>query len=611
MQALIPDSVIEAVLKGHDIVEVAGRHVTLTKRGRNYVGLCPFHSEKTPSFSVSPEKQIFKCFGCGKGGNVIHFVMEAEGLSYPEAVRQLAEELKIGWRWDGRPGESERQRELSRIVEAHELAAKWYHNILLHTDAGRPAMDYLKSRGFTLRLIETFGIGFAPPMRDKLSQFLSLRGFPLDLMAKGGLVRAQEEGGYADLFRGRIMFPIRDPEGRVVAFAGRLLGEGQPKYLNTPDAPQFNKSRMLYNLDQAKADIRRSGRVVLFEGYVDVIKAWEAGVNIGVASMGTSLTEQHGAVIRRFAREAVICYDGDDAGQAAALKSLALLEKQGLKVRVAVLPRGMDPDEYIARHGPEPFVHQVIDQPLSSVRFRLLRLQGEHQMQTEDGRLGYIRAALNVIAALQSPTEREHYIAELANEFGYAPETLRQECNEIREKLQKNRRMGGNNPVWWNNVMNNSGGAKASPALLPAYCNAERNLLAIMMHDPEITSYVEVKLGDAFNIEAHAALAAYIYAFYAEQSEPDIRKLLASMDSDLSGLASEISMLYSSEAVSEQAVDDYIREIQKVPVMRVIQQKKKEMAQAERANDLAHASQLGIEIIALERQLKSLHQEKF
>jgi DNA primase len=606
----IPEHVIESILQRVDIVDIVGRYVSLTKQGKNYSGLCPFHSEKTPSFLVSPDKQIFKCFGCGKGGDVFRFLMNIEGISFPEAVKTLGEEAGVAYAWQraAEPATPE-QLERRKLLEAHELAAKWYHSILMNTDAGRPAMDYLTKRGFSLKSIETFQIGYAPPMRDKLLQFLSSKHFEADLLERGGLLRSTEHG-YVDLFRDRIMFPIHDPSGKVVAFAGRVLNEGNPKYLNSPDSPIFSKSRLLYNLHQAKAEIRKSKQAVLFEGYADVIKAREAGVLNGIAAMGTSFSDKHAAILERMAEEIVICYDGDEAGQAAALKSLQLLEKRRTAVRIAMLPRRLDPDEYISAHGAEAFRREVIEGAVSPAAYRLIRLRGQYKLSDGEGRLRYIRGALQVIAGLSSPTEREHHLRGLSDEFDYSLETLKQECALLRQELEKKQRIGDNNDNPWNNVMNNGRTAESAPALLPAYHNAERRLLAIMMHEPETTAYVAQQLGDGFHVEAHAALAAYIYAFYADHDRPSVSLFIGSLQEELADLASDISMLYSKETSNRQAVDDYIREIRKYPVMRLIEEKKKQMLQAERSGDLLSAAQIGSEIITLEKQMKSLQREK-
>ncbi|GIQ65354.1 hypothetical protein PACILC2_39220 [Paenibacillus cisolokensis] len=375
--ARIPESVIAAVLRSHDIVETVGKYVHLTKHGKYMKGLCPFHSEKTPSFTVTPEKQIFHCYGCGKGGDVIRFVAEIEGYSFPEAVKTMAEQAGIPVSWSApSAGPSPVDSARDKLREAHELAAKFYHYLLLNTAQGREAMAYLRSRGIGEKLIDRFVIGYAPKGWDTLAKFLESRKFDLGLMEKGGLLAAKQDGsGFVDRFRGRIMFPIWSRDGKVIAFGGRILGDGQPKYLNSPETPLFAKSRLLYNFHQARPAIRKSGTVVLFEGYMDVIKAWSAGVANGVATMGTALTPEHAAALRPHADEAIICYDGDAAGQNAVLKTVPLLERAGLRVSVAMLPGGLDPDEFIDKYGPEAFVRETLEHPVSVTKFKLIYLR--------------------------------------------------------------------------------------------------------------------------------------------------------------------------------------------------------------------------------------------
>src|SRR5690554_2607256 len=258
MSNKIPEEVIAAVLKHHDIVETVGKYVHLTKQGRNYKGLCPFHSEKTSSFTVSPEKQIFRCFGCGAGGHVIKFVMDIEGYSFPEAVRLMAKEAQISVQWEETSvQETEEQKELSTIIAAHELAIKIYKYVLKNSVEGHAALEYLRGRGFTDHVIDEFQIGYAPASWDTLVRYLTKNQFDSELMEKGGLISAkQDQSGYVDRFRDRIMFPIHNHQGKPIALSGRIVGEGQPKYLNSPETPVFNKSRTLFNLHRARSDIR-------------------------------------------------------------------------------------------------------------------------------------------------------------------------------------------------------------------------------------------------------------------------------------------------------------------------------------------------------------------
>nr|WP_239617405.1 DNA primase [Cohnella mopanensis] len=602
---MIPQSVIDEVLSRHEISETVGKYVHLTKNGKYLKGLCPFHSEKTPSFTVTPEKQIFHCYGCGKGGNVIKFVMEMEGESFPEAVKALAEEagIPITWTTANHEEPSAFHKEKKILIEAHEYSSKLYHYLLRNMEVAKPAREYLMSRGFTDTLIEQFGIGYAPARWDTLTQALERKGYaPAEMEAGGLLSRRQESEGYVDRFRDRIMFPIHDAAGQIVAFAGRLLSDGQPKYLNSPETALFNKSKTLYRLHEARPAIRRSRQAVLFEGYVDVIKAWSAGVHNGVATMGTALTGEHAAVLKRFADEVILCYDGDDAGQAAAHKSIPLLEEAGFRVRVSVLPNRMDPDEYISSHGDEPFVREFIEGAVSAVKFQLIYLRKSHILLEEDGRIRYLRDAVRIVARRDSPTERELLLKELAQEFGVSLDTLKQESFEYRQ--QEKLGNAGDIPAGsWNNVWNEKRSASKNPPLGAAHVNAERQLLSWMMQDKETALLVQQKLGERFHVEDHAALAAYLYAYYAQNNDPDVGRFVAVLQDDrLERTASAIALI--DIPFGERELEDCIRTIGRASLAREVERLTEELNRAQRAGDYSRATQMGIEIIALEKQRK-------
>lgn len=609
----IPEEVIEAVLKRHDIVDVIGRHVHLSKQGHYMKGLCPFHSEKSPSFTVTPEKQIYRCFGCNVGGNLIRFVMEIEGLSFSEAITKLAEEADIPITWEEASEEqNEQQQEKVTLLKAYDFAAKLYHYILGNTEQGKVAKGYLASRGISDKLIDTFQIGYAPAMWDTLVQQLVKREFDLTLMEKGGLISAKHEGtGYVDKFRERIMFPICDAAGKVIAFGGRSMGDAQPKYLNSPETTLFNKSRTMYNLHLARPNMRKLQQAVLFEGYVDVIKAWEAGISNGVATMGTALTKEHAALLNRNADQIVVCYDGDNAGQSAAFKSIPILEETGSRVTVAMLPDGKDPDDYVKQYGFDRFVREIIEPAVPSMKYKLLYIRKNFKLHEDGDRLRYLQSAVKLISELHSPMEREHYLKQLASEFPDSSyEAMKLDLHEILLQSEKNRPDGDNKPILWNNVMNNGRTAertrKKTPSLLPAYHNAERLILAVMMHDRDVCGHVEEQLGDQFNVEAHAVLAAYLYAYYAQNAEPDASRYIAMLqDEQLESLASSIVMMGAGHGMNEQVIDDYIRQIRKVPMQEEIERKKEERVRAEREGDHLRAAQIAVEIIALEKRLKS------
>jgi DNA primase len=603
----IPDPIIEAVLKHHDIVDVVGKFVHLSKQGRYMKGLCPFHSEKSPSFTVTPEKQIFYCYGCHMGGNSIHFLKEIEGLSFGEAVRQMAEEANIPVGWET-PNEqqSEKQIEKMKLLQAYELSAKLYHHVLLNTVQGKEAMQYLRMRGLSDKWIDFFQIGYAPQAWDTLAQFLEKRQFMLPLMEQGGLLSARSSGGYVDKFRDRILFPICDVKGRVIAFGGRAMGDVQPKYMNSPESMLFNKSSSLYNFHQARTTIRKNRQVVLFEGYVDVIKAWEAGVANGVATMGTALTEEHAERLKRNADEVVICYDGDKAGQTAAYKSIATLEKAQLHVKIAMLPDGLDPDEYIDAHGAESFQREVIESAVPTIKYKLLFERKKFNLQQVDGKRQYLNVAIRMIAELSSPIDREHYARELSADFQYSMDAIKQEMNEQRQEFLKKQQIGDNKHQSWNNDMNIGRVSKQALPLLKAFHISEKKLLAAMIHDKQIAEYVQKRLDDHFNVEAHAALAAYLYAYYAQGNEPDASRYIATLqDEQLESAASSILMLEDNEANNAQAIDDYIRAILNYPQQQAIEQKSQEAIRAQQAGDITLAVQIQKEIITLKQRLKS------
>ena len=371
MYAEISEDIIERIRSENDIVDVVEEYVSLKKQGRNYFGLCPFHGEKSPSFSVTKEKQIFHCFGCGKGGNVITFLMEIESLNFLEAVRILADKVNISLPEQHNSYRQSRavSEETENILSAYDWLTKYYYHLLKYSDDGKIGKQYLLDRGITEDTLDAFQLGYATTNSDFTVEFLLKKGFHQQSLVKAGLLSTRNNQEFTDVFRGRIIFPIRNHLGRVVAFGGRAFQGEEPKYLNSPEHELFQKGNILYNFDAAKKHIRKTKEAVIFEGYMDVLAAHQAKVVNGVATLGTALTTNQAKLLQRYVDTVVICYDADQAGIHASYQAAVLLRQHGCEVKIANMPDKMDPDEYIKAYGGNNFKEQVIDRSDSFFQF--------------------------------------------------------------------------------------------------------------------------------------------------------------------------------------------------------------------------------------------------
>lgn len=436
----IPQEVINEVIERADIVEVIGRYVPLKKQGQNYTGLCPFHNEKTPSFSVSPSKQIFHCFGCGVGGNVFKFLMEIEHLTFPEAVRKLADEVGVKIP-EQRQSESDRRamQKRNRLLKWNEFAA-FYYQAVLHSKNGDEYRSYLEKRQLLEETINTFQLGGCLEGWRGLYTYLKKKGAPDEDLIELGLVSARNNGnGCYDRFRDRLMFPIKDANGHVVAFGGRIIdAEKAPqKYMNSPDSEIFHKGKMVYGLDMSKSNIRAKDQVLIVEGYMDVIACHQAGISNCVAPLGTALTEEQIKLLMRYTYNFVTAFDGDNAGVRATMKSLDLIENAGGKVRVLAIPDHKDPDEYIKAHGVEAF-QKLLDEALNSYLFRLQQFQKQHPGDGIDVKLEVLYDVLPYLARMRHQAEIEVAIKSTAEQLFLSEQAIKTELNSYRRG--KNRR---------------------------------------------------------------------------------------------------------------------------------------------------------------------------
>lgn len=604
MVGRIPEEKINEIKQAIDIVDVIGEHVQLTKQGRNFLGLCPFHGEKTPSFSVSPEKQIFHCFGCNAGGNVFSFLMDLEGFSFQEVAAKLANRANIDLGMDLADVEKKKSvpDSLQQMIDAHDVLTKFYHHLLVNTKDGQHALEYLLNRGFTLPIIEKFQIGYSLSSWDIAVKFLAKRKYDATLMERAGLIiKSDKENKYFDRFRDRIIFPIIDRKGNTVAFSGRALEDNHPKYLNSPETPIFNKSSTLYNFYSARSSIRKSQQAVLFEGFADVIAASRAGIENGVATMGTSLTDEHVSILKRNSQTITICYDSDSAGIEAAFRAGQLLTKARCQVKVVVLPDGLDPDDYVNQYGEEKLQNEILHNALPYMGFKLIYYRRGKNLQNEGDKLEYIEKVLGEIAKLEKIVEKDLYIRQLSSEFSISLEALKQQEQQLADSLQiNNSNKSISTPVKQYSVK------KQVKSLLPAYQTAEKRLLAHMLKSEATAFKVQEYLqGKTFNIDEHQAIFTYLLAFYESGQGADVSSFINFItDNELKRMVVDIEMMDINEELSNQELMDYMKQILNYDKIVEIKEKKLKQKEAERQQNYVEAAKIGMEVLLLEKSLK-------
>jgi len=469
----IPEEIIDEIRQRTDLVGLVGEYLKLERRGKNMVGLCPFHSEKTPSFSVSPEKQLFHCFGCGASGNAFSLIMQMEKLAFPEAARFLARRsgVNIPERRLILPAEDDLK---EKIYKLNHLAARFYAYCLHKTEQGKGVLDYLLNRGIRQETIELFMLGYAPADWTGFFNFAQKKGASPDLMVKAGLVSPGRDKGYYDRFRGRLIFPIFNISGNVAGFGGRVLEEGEksgPKYLNSPETLVFDKGSMLYGLNLAREEIRREKKAIVMEGYTDVITAFQAGIKNAVASLGTALSAEQGRLLRYQADTVVTAYDSDSAGEAATWRGLAILQASGCLVQIAELPEGSDPDSYIRENGPEAF-NVLVEKSKPLMEYRLQQLKKRFDLASDKGRINYIEELMPFLMAAVNQVEQNFYLKRASEELGVDEEALLGELKKRRRKGSRYKETKKNEPPAEQKKIN------ARPE--------EKNLLSLMLQSKEI-----------------------------------------------------------------------------------------------------------------------------
>ena len=485
----LPESFLQELKDRNDIESVVSGYVALRRRGRNCVGLCPFHNEKTPSFTLYPENGSFYCFGCGRGGDVIRFVMLADNLDYIDAVRQLA--ARAGMTMPDAGVDDGLSRLRARVLEINRETARYYH-AQLSDPRGRQGLDYFRSRGLTDKTIRHFGLGYSLPDWHALTDHLRAKGFTETELLQARVSGRGRNGGLYDLFRGRMMFPILDLQGNVIAFGGRKAPDAEgPKYINTGDTPVFKKSHHVFALNFAKAAC--ADQTVLCEGYMDAIALHQAGITNAVAPLGTAFTAEQAKLLSRYTKEIVVTLDADEAGRRATDRAIGICQEVGLKIRVVRIPDGKDPDEFLRSH-PEDGASRfraLLEGAGNDVEYRLFELSRRFDPSTPDGLTRYLDGAAEVLAGLESPIQRDVYAGRLSEQYGVAKAAILQQTEQMdrrRQRREKQRQVHA--------LTNPAGRETVNPERrrYPRAANAEEGLLAVLMRNPELAPKVGERL---------------------------------------------------------------------------------------------------------------------
>lgn len=548
-----PQPFLDALVERNPIDEVVGQYVSLTRRGANLFGLCPFHSEKTGSFSVAPDKGIYYCFGCHAGGGVINFIMQIEGLEYPDAVRFLARRAGLDVPED-ETNRSHYQKQ-ERLRALCRDAARFFRQTLF-SPAGQQAQSYIQKRALSMETVKRFGLGYSADAWSTLTDEMLARGYRLDELIEAGLSVKGKNGGVYDRFRNRLMFPIIDVRGNIIGFGGRVMDDSTPKYLNSPETSIFNKRKNLFALNLARKS--RQGRIILTEGYMDAIALHQYGFDCAVASLGTSLTEEHANLLARYTSQVILTYDADEAGQNATRRAIPMLEKAGVQVRVLRMQGAKDPDEFLKKYGPQRF-EVLLDACQNQAEYRLDSLKRKFDLTLDDQRVEFLRQAASLIATFPNAVQREVYSRRAAQDAGITPEAMqlevkkayrkvkaaekkKQEAQEMDIAQQRAPKVRG---IRYDNLRSAS---------------AEEGLICMLLREPELID--EVKLpAQACSVELFGRVLADLRA-RVQSGRPTT---LAALEADFTPEEmAHLSHILSKDAptISDEAFADYLRVIQ-------------------------------------------------
>lgn len=552
-----PEELVEEVRQKSDIVGVISSYVKLTKKGGNHVGLCPFHNEKTPSFSVSGPKQMYYCFGCSVGGNVITFIMEYENFTFPEALKYLADRAGISLPELQFSEEARKQADLkSRLLEVNKLAAKYFY-YQLKSDRGAAAYQYLKQRDLNDETIARFGLGYSNKFSDDLYQYLKKSGYPDQLLSQSGLVTMDEARGVHDKFWNRVMFPIMDVNSKVIGFGGRVMGEGMPKYLNSPETKIFDKSRNLYGLNAARASRRR--KILLCEGYMDVIALNQAGFDNAVASLGTAFTGLQANLLKRFADEVYLTYDSDTAGTKAALRAIPILKDAGIMAKVIRMLPYKDPDEFIRELGREEFEHRI-EEAQNSFYFEIEVLEREYDRNDPEQKTRFFNETAKKLLAFTEEIERNNYIEAIARKYLVSFEDLRRLVNKFGAQIVPQ-------PDYGQGRREDYSQKKAKPS--EGIRKSQKIMLTWLVENTVLFDRLEGILSpEDFKEEPYHTVAELMFSQYRQEKQVHPARIISVFEdkeqqSEVAGLLNSRLTETMSHAEKEKALNETVRKIKK------------------------------------------------
>ncbi len=605
MAGRIPEDFISEVRSNVNIVDVISQYVSLEKKGKDYIGLCPFHQEKTPSFTVNADKQFFKCFGCGKGGNVFKFLMYKDDLTFPESVERVAEFAHIAMP-NGYGHNSGTK--LNPLMQMHQDAVDFYHRVLLTTKAGERGMQYAQKRELDQEILDHFKIGYAPKADNVLITYLRSKGYQDDDLAQSGLFVQARDGQLYDRFRDRLMFPLDNENGRTIGFSGRRISDDktEAKYMNSPETGIFTKSKVLFHFAEAKKAARGEGHLVLYEGYMDVIAAYKAGVKSGIASMGTSLTDDQIYLLRRITPNIIINYDGDDPGVHAEERAARMFNKDGnFNLGIVVLPEKLDPDEYVKKYGAEQYLEEVKG-ALTPTAFFLKRLEQKYNLDNDREKIAYLGEAVKEIAQVRNPVEQDMYTEKLAKSSGVSIASLK--ANLAKERRRNNRAR--------NHVRNSQRNSPDYPIDVPLPGDedvpteqsvVEKNpsqtrLLYLFIHSTDAQKYM---LEGQFHFpNQDFETLAQDWLKYAETHEnPQIDGFLDFIPEQLQGIIVDAEMAQMPKDSTIQEVDALVLALKRRNIYSRLNELQAQLQDAKRKNDAQGIIAITQEIIGLKRIL--------